>query len=85
MSPGKSIHRVEWDAVTQTLTGAREGAGMSQSELARKLDRGQPYVWKVENGGRGIDVLEFIDYMQAVNVSPVEAMARIMEGIRVDC
>lgn len=70
MAGSNSLKRSEWDALAKLLTEAREKAGLSQSELGRKLDKGQAYVWKIENGQRRVDILELIDYARAVGTEP---------------
>lgn len=66
----RSMGRSEWDVLARMLSQARESAGLSQSELGRRLDVGQAYVWKVENGQRRLDVLELIDYARATGAEP---------------
>lgn len=70
MAGSISLKRSEWDALAKMLTQAREKAGLSQSELGRRLGKGQAYVWKLENGQRRIDILELIDYARAVGAEP---------------
>ncbi len=48
----------EYARFVQRLRAARERAGLSQSEAARRLGRQQSYVWKCENGVRRVDVIE---------------------------
>ena len=60
--------RAEWPALVCLLKRMRESAGLSQSEMGRRLGKGQAYVWKVENGERGLDVFELMDYGQTCGV-----------------
>ena len=42
----------------QKLKQARLEAGLNQVEVAKKLDKPQPYVSKIESGEKKIDALE---------------------------
>ena len=54
----------------QLLTQARNGANLTQSQVAARLKRPQSFVSKYENGERQLDVIEFIEVCRALDVSP---------------
>jgi transcriptional regulator with XRE-family HTH domain len=62
----KSVHTERYRNLLTVLIDARKAAGITQAELAGKLDKPQSYVSKVESGERRIDVIEFIDICEAV-------------------
>jgi transcriptional regulator with XRE-family HTH domain len=51
------------------LTSVREDAGMTQAELAARLNRPQSYVSKCENGSRAINITDLTDFASALDVS----------------
>lgn len=51
------------------LKKIRKQAGLTQSELACKLNRPQSYVSKYESGERNLDLIELRDVCLAVNFS----------------
>ena len=51
-------HGAAYAALTNRLRQAREDAGLSQTEAARRLDKPQSFISKVESGQRRLDVLE---------------------------
>jgi transcriptional regulator with XRE-family HTH domain len=53
------------------LRQARLEAGLSQVEVAQKLDKPQSYVSKCESGERRVDVVELIDFAALYN-KPIE-------------
>lgn len=59
-----------YEKFRRMLIEARQGAGLTQVELAEKLDRPHSFVWKVENGRRGVDVIEFLEIMKAIGSDP---------------
>ena len=54
----KSIHTKEYSAFIKNLRTAREEAGLTQIEVAKKLKRQQSYISKCESGEQRIDVIE---------------------------
>lgn len=60
------------------LAAAREAAGMTQRELARRIERAHSFVGKIESGERQLNVLEFCDYAETLGADPVELLRRIL-------
>ncbi|MFC1625414.1 helix-turn-helix domain-containing protein [Patescibacteria group bacterium] len=54
----KSIHSKEYKTVVERLKKARIDSGLKQEEVAKKLDKPQSYVSKIESGERRLDVAE---------------------------
>jgi transcriptional regulator with XRE-family HTH domain len=74
----KSVHSSDYRRLRAELRRLRESAGLSQRELAGKLDVAHSWVAKVENGERRIDLIEFAWVAQACSADPVESFARIL-------
>lgn len=55
----KSTHSEEYRSVTDCLVEMRKKAGMTQRDLAKRLQREPSFVWRIENGERRLDVVEF--------------------------
>jgi transcriptional regulator with XRE-family HTH domain len=68
-------------AVVTLLAELRKDAGLTQVELATRLDRPQSYVSKVERRERRIDPAEFHDWAAASGASPADAFARLAERL----
>ena len=51
-------HDPRYQEFLQRLRKAREKAGLSQSEAARRLGKTQAFIWKCEVGERRIDFIE---------------------------
>lgn len=62
------------------LREAREGAGLTQTGLAKRLGVGQSYVSKIENGDRRIEVVELVFVCRALGVDPVKFIKAIIAG-----
>jgi len=50
------------------LVEARERSGLTQSELASRLGRYQSVVAAIEGGGRRIDLVEFLEIADALEI-----------------
>jgi transcriptional regulator with XRE-family HTH domain len=61
------------------LVEIREKAGVSQRELARRLDRAHSYVGRIETGDRRLDLPEFIEWCELLDADPVEVLQRIVK------
>ena len=61
----KSIHSTRYVVFLKVLREARERAGLTQVQLARKIGETQTFVSKCERGERRIDVVELRTFCQA--------------------
>ena len=52
------------------LTQRRQELGLTQRTLADRLDVIYSFMGKVETGDRRLDVIEFIEYCHALELSP---------------
>lgn len=68
-----AIHRT----LMAELVAAREEAGLTQRQLAAKLNRSNSFVWKIEAGERKLNVLEFIEIARVLGIKPSVLMARV--------
>jgi transcriptional regulator with XRE-family HTH domain len=55
----------EYAAFLQRLRRARERAGLSQSEAARRIGKPQSFVPKCESGERRVDAVELLAFARA--------------------
>jgi transcriptional regulator with XRE-family HTH domain len=58
------------EALRALLVESRKKAGLTQAEVAAKLGRYQSYVATVESGQHRIDVVEFLDFAEAIGFDP---------------
>jgi len=73
----KSTHTPQYRALLDHLIAARKASGLSQADLAARLGRPQSFVAKIEVGERRIDVIEFLEFVRILGVSP----ASILENL----
>lgn len=79
--PAKSLRSSEHRALCALLTEAREQAGLSQTELARRLGKPQSFVSKYEGGERRLDLIEFIGVAKALGTDPTSLFRQFVRRI----
>jgi transcriptional regulator with XRE-family HTH domain len=73
----RSQHSKAYRQFRLELRRAREAAGLTQIELATRLRKPQSVVSKVESGERRLDVVEFLQWAEAVGFDPHELIRRL--------
>jgi transcriptional regulator with XRE-family HTH domain len=80
----KSTHTPEYDLLRAKLKAAREGADLSQRELAARLKVPHSWVAKVEIGERRIDLIEFCWFMLACGADPLVACDQLIRNLKTE-
>lgn len=78
----KTIYSEAQEALCTALLQARKKAGLTQTVLAKRLERPQSFVAKVEGGERRLDVVEFVQYAHALDIGIVRLLERITSSGR---
>jgi len=73
----KSIYNSDYNSFRALLIKARKELGLTQSELAAKLNKPQSFVSKYESGERRIDVIEFIEISNVLKIAPDKIIKKI--------
>lgn len=73
----KSIHSESYRLFLRLLRDARERAGLTQEDLAHRLQETQSFVSKCERGERRIDVVELRQFCEALGASFVDFSATL--------
>ncbi|WP_394707327.1 helix-turn-helix domain-containing protein [uncultured Celeribacter sp.] len=63
---GRTLRSPGHLALMAALKQARLNAGLTQTELAGRLERPQSFVAKYENGERKVEVVEFVQIVRAI-------------------
>lgn len=64
----KSLHSEGYTLFLRQLRAARKRSGITQVELAERLNETQSFVSKCERGERRLDVVEVREYCQAIGI-----------------
>lgn len=79
IATSKSLRSTAHRALCALLVKAREDAGLTQIDVAKRLGKPQSFVSKYEGGERRLDVVEFLKVAKALDADPpalVRALAR---------
>lgn len=76
----KSQQRPQYQRLKGFLRRMREDAGLTQTELAVKLQVPQSFVYKSETAIRRVDITEFVAWAKACGLSPVSALRRFLNS-----
>jgi transcriptional regulator with XRE-family HTH domain len=79
---GKILRSIGDIALRALLTEAREAEGLTQEQLARRLNKPQSYVWKLENGERVLAYAEAPAYARALGLKFSEFSMRYATLLR---
>ncbi|WP_245288877.1 helix-turn-helix domain-containing protein [Bradyrhizobium elkanii] len=63
------------------MTNARKNAGLTQSQLAKRLSKPQSFVAKYEGGERRLDVIEFITICRTMSVDPLAILRKLAKSM----
>ena len=70
-----------YKVLVDVLVQARKDAGVTQTELGRRLGKGQKYVSVIETGVRRIDLIEFTAFAKALGRDPAALYAEIVSAL----
>jgi transcriptional regulator with XRE-family HTH domain len=77
----KTIHSRQSECVRKTLLTLRTKAGLTQRQLAAKLNRERSLVGRLELGERRLDLVEFFWLCRACDANPVKECAKLMRQL----
>ncbi|WP_091683480.1 MULTISPECIES: helix-turn-helix transcriptional regulator [unclassified Methylobacterium] len=73
----KTLRTARHRRLIELLVEARERAGLTQHQLAERLGRYQSVVAAIEGGGRRIDLVEFLEIADALELDPVQVVVAV--------
>ena len=73
----KSVFTDRYRLFLHLLIQERKDKGITQVQLAEKLQKPQSYVSKYENGERRLDVIEFLDIAECLGIDPAEFIKKL--------
>jgi len=76
------LHSRKYHAYRLRLVQARKSRDMTQLQVAEKLGRSQSFVSKYEHGERRLDLLEFLEVAEALDINVSRFLKDLKQAIR---
>jgi transcriptional regulator with XRE-family HTH domain len=77
----KSLHTLEYQHFRELLIGARNKSNLTQLEVSTRLSRPQSFVAKYERGERRLDLIEYLEVCNALDVDPHEVLSALQSKV----
>lgn len=74
----KSVHTHAYASLRSEVRAIREKAGLSQRDLASRLDVPHSWIAKVESGERRLDFIELCWLIEACNAKPLPVLRKLL-------
>jgi transcriptional regulator with XRE-family HTH domain len=74
----KSVYTEGQIKLQELLSAARQRSGLTQQEVADRLQKPQSFVAKYEGGERRLDVIEFVSVARAIGADPARILSKLI-------
>ncbi|MBS9781859.1 MAG: helix-turn-helix transcriptional regulator [Gammaproteobacteria bacterium] len=68
----KTIYKKRYRQIILSLVAKRKQSALTQQQLADKLEKPQSYIAKIEKYERKLDVMEFIEFCEALDIDTAD-------------
>jgi len=75
----RSTHHQDYQAFMALLRELRTGQGVHQAVLGNLLGNTQTFISKIERGERRLDVVEFVELCEALELDPAHAFRQYLQ------
>jgi len=76
----ESVFTLRYERFRGLLVHARKSKGLTQQDVAARLERPQSFVSKYERGERRLDVVEFLQVADALGIDPHKLLRTLQAG-----
>jgi transcriptional regulator with XRE-family HTH domain len=77
----KTIFGGDHRHLVEVLVQARQKAGLTQAQLADRVQKDQTFISIIERGQRRVDVLEFVALARAMEADPARLFADVLKRL----
>ncbi len=77
----KTIFGGDHRHLVEVLVQARQKAGLTQAQLADRVQKDQTFISIIERGQRRVDVLEFVALAKAMEADPARLFAEVLKRL----
>jgi transcriptional regulator with XRE-family HTH domain len=76
----KTLRTPRQQRLQELLAGARKAKKLTQIDVAERLGRPQSFVAKYEGGERRLDIVEFVEVVEALETDPCALLADLLDA-----
>ena len=76
----RSVFSETYGHLCSVLVQARKAKGLTQAEVAKRLQRPQSFVSKYEQGERRLDVIEFLEVADALGIRARSLISKLEDA-----
>ena len=77
----KTIFGGDHRHLVEVLVQARQKSGLTQAQLANRVQKDQTFISIIERGQRRVDVLEFVALARAMEADPARLFAEVLKRL----
>ena len=78
----RSIWQSEYTQLRKALKTLRISKNLTQTELAKQLDKPQSYIAKYERGDRNLDFIEVLEVCSQCGTDPIDFLKTFLQTIK---
>jgi transcriptional regulator with XRE-family HTH domain len=78
----RSTHHDGYKAFLELLRRTRKASKVTQEALADCLDNRQAFISKIERGDRRLDVVELMEYLNAIGANPATFVRQLAKALK---
>lgn len=77
----KTIFGGDHRHLVEVLVQARKKSGLTQAQLADRVQKDQTFISIIERGQRRVDILEFVALARAMEADPARLFAEVLKRL----
>lgn len=78
----RSVHSTDYQLLAKSLRQARLDHKLTQEDVAARLNKPRSFPHKVENGERELNIVELLDYCEALDEDFLMFVARFTMNVK---
>lgn len=80
----RTIHDPHYEALLAFLIDARQKRGLTLREFSLVLGEPHQFIGRVETGQRRLNVYEYVQYCEALEINPIEGLKLLSKKTWID-
>lgn len=73
----KTVHSEKQRKLAEIIHRQRKASGLTQTDVAERLGRHQPFIANIENGERRVDIIELIEIAEIIGLDVEDTIQQL--------